>query len=165
MNVDLVRLLTVMGRINPAIWDVIVPMGPRYATSLSAVSKAAEVELNPQPIPPGKQLQFAAARVANEIAYAAVAAEAAGMEEGAAGIVSRAVDDWCGTKPHPFPWPGPWPLPWPINDPDPHPWDVATMRAVGALTLASVASRAGQGEAREALGRGAEQLLEAALAE
>jgi hypothetical protein len=36
---------------------------------------------------------------------------------------------------------------------------------VAALSLASLASRIGDGEAREALARGAEQLLEAALAE
>jgi len=27
MNVDLVRLMTVIGRINPAIWDAITPWG------------------------------------------------------------------------------------------------------------------------------------------
>ncbi len=168
MNVDLLRLLTIIGRINPAIWDVIVPMGPRYLGSISDISPAAAVELNPQPIPPGHQLQFAAARVANEIAIAAVAAEAAGMEEGAARIVSRAVDDWCGTPPgHPIPWPRHWPIPWPPGpvDPDPHPWLVASIRTVAALTFASVASRIAEGGARDALGSGAERLLESALDE
>ena len=165
MNVDLVRLMTVIGRINPAIWDAIVPMGPRYQ-SVSRASRASWVELNPQPIPPGHEAQFAAARVANEIALAAVAAEAAGVPEGAGRIVSRAIDDWCGTAPRhiPIPWPGPWPGP-PGVEPDPSPWLVASTRLVGALTLASVASRIAEGDAREVLARGAEQLLEAALKE
>jgi hypothetical protein len=153
-----------MGRINPAIWDVIVPMGPE--TVFSALSPGVEVELNPQPLPPRAELQFAAARVANEIALAAVAAEAGGSSEAAEQIVARAVDDWCGTPSgrHPIPWPGPWPLPWHLQDPDPHPWMVATAQLVGALTLASVGARIAEGAAREALGHGAERLLETALA-
>jgi hypothetical protein len=130
------------------------------------VSKASEVELNPQPLPPKEALLFASAAVAQDIALAAVAAEAAGTE-GAARIVERAVDDWCGT-PHsrfPIPWPSPWPVPWP-PEPEPHPeWDVGASRVVGALSLASVASRLGEGEARDALSKGAEQLLEVGLAE
>jgi hypothetical protein len=76
-----------------------------------------------------------------------------------------AVDDWCGTRPPriPIPWPGPWPFPWP-PEPEPHPdWDVGLSRVVGALTLASVASRLGEGELQDALAKGAEQLLEAGL--
>jgi hypothetical protein len=166
MNVDLLRLLTVFGRINPAIWDVIVPMGPRYFESVAELSPASAVELNPQPIPPGHQIQFAAARAAHEIGLAAVAAEASGMDEGAARLVSRAVDDWCGTPPGhiPIPWPRDWPIPFP-PDPDPQPWSIAAMRTVAAMTFASIASRIADGEAREALAGGAEQLLDAALSE
>jgi hypothetical protein len=164
MNVDLVRLMTVIGRVSPSIWDAIVPMAPHYMRSVSRASPGSWVELNPQPIPPGHEAQFAAARVANEIAHAAVAAEAAGVEEGAVRLVTRAVDDWCGTpQGHiPIPWPGPWPGP-PGTAPDPEPWVVASTRLVGALTLASVASRIAQGDAREALVQGSEQLMEAAL--
>jgi hypothetical protein len=166
MNVDLLRLLTVIGRINPAIWDVIVPMGPRYFESVSDFSPGSAVELNPQPIPPGHELQFAAARAAHEIGLAAIAAEAAGSEEGAARIISEAVDDWCGTPGGriPIPWPRHWPVP-PSPDPDPHPWEVASIRTIAALSLASLASRITEGEAREALAHGAEQLLEVALSE
>jgi hypothetical protein len=165
MDVDLLRLLTVIGRMNPAIWDAIVPMGPRYYESIGRVSPASLVELNPQPIPPGHQLQFAAARAAHEIGLAAIAAEAAGEDEGAARIVSNAVDDWCGTPPGriPIPWPHHWPLPSPPG-PDEEA-DVAAMRTVAALTLASMASRVTEGETRDALGHGAERLLDAALTE
>ena len=163
MNISLVQLLASMGRINPAIWDWIVPMGPERAFSVA--SPASEVELNPQPIPPGHELQFAAVRVANEIALAAIAAEAAGDGEEAQRIVSQAVDDWCGTPTghRPFPWPTPWPIPWHLQEPDPHPWTVETGRIVGALTLASVASRMTEGSAEEALAHGAERLMDVAL--
>lgn len=166
MNVDLLRLMTVIGRLNPAIWDVIVPMGPRYFESVSELTPGATVELNPQPIPPGHELQFATARAAHEIGLAAIAADVAGSTEGAERIVADAVDDWCGTRGGhgPIPWPRHWPLPGP-SDPDPHPWDVATIRTVAALTLASLASRIAEGDARDALAHGAEQLLEAAIAE
>ena len=153
---NLVRLLAALGKINPAVWDVIIPHGP--AVSL----RAAQVELNPQPLPPKQAILFASAAVAHDIAFAAISAEAAGSGA-AASIVSRAVDDWCGTRPphFPFPWPGPWP--WP--EPEPHPdWDIGASRVVGALTLASVASRLGEGEALDALAKGAEQLLDAGLA-
>ena len=163
MNISLVQLLASMGRINPAIWDWIVPMGPEKAFSASWLG--SEVELNPQPIPPGHELQFAAARVANEIALAAIAAEAAGDGDEAQRIVSQAVDDWCGTPTghRPFPWPTPWPTPWHLQDPDPHPWTIETARIVGALTLASVASRMTEGSAEEALAHGAERLMEVSL--
>jgi hypothetical protein len=166
MNVDLLRLLTVFGRINPTIWDVIVPMGPRYFESVAEMSPGSAVELNPQPIPPGHQIQLASARAAHEIGLAAVAAEAAGTDEGAARLVSRAVDDWCGTPPGhiPIPWPRDWPIPL-TPDLDPQPLDIAAMRTVAAMTFASIASRIADGEAHEALAEGAEHLLDAALAE
>jgi hypothetical protein len=161
VNINLLDLLARMGRINPAVFDVI-PRGPQRA--FRALSPGEAVELNPQPLPPRIEVQFAAARVANEIALAAVAAAAAGNEEGAERIVMEAVDDWCGTPSghRPIPWPGPWPFP--SVDPDPHPWLVDTVRLVGALTLASVGAQVAEGTAREALGKGAERLLDVALA-
>ena len=160
MNISLVSLLAVLGRINPAAWDWIIPMGPvRERTVLSA---AEAVELNPQPLPPRERELYAAAAVAAKIVDAAAAAEAAGNGEGAINIVARAVDDWCGT--HPRPWPRPWPWPGPHGgDPDPHPWRVAEMRLVGALTMASAASRMAEGDAREALTIGSDKLLHAAI--
>jgi hypothetical protein len=164
MNIDLIRLLATLGKINPAIWDVIIPHGPVLST-ISKQSPGIEVELNPQPIPPGHELEFASAKVAKEIAHAAIAAEAAGGQ-GASAIVSRAIDDWCGTPPRhiPIPWPGPWPFPWTLDEIGGEP-DVGASRVVGALTLASVASRMADGEARAALAKGAEQLLEVGLSE
>jgi hypothetical protein len=166
VNIDLLEFVNRIGRIHPGIYDII-PRGPqRDGRVFSAFSPGAAVELNPQPIPPGVQLQFAAARVAHEIAHAAIAAEAAGNDDAAERIVSRAVEDICGTPTghHPVPWPHSWPIP-DIELPAPIPWRlVETVRLVAALTLASVGSQVTEGAAREALGHGAERLMEVALA-
>jgi hypothetical protein len=164
VNINLLELLAIMGRINPAIWDVIHPMGPERGVSTLTPGEA--VELNPQPLPPGSEFQFAAAQVANEIALAAIAAEAAGNGEAAERIIETAADDWCGTPTghRPIPWPGPWPFPSAQGEPDPHPWLVDTVRLVAGLTLASVGSRVAEGTMRDTLEHGAERLVEAALA-
>jgi hypothetical protein len=154
---NIVRLLAVLGRINPAALDAIFPHGP-----VDPHGAVARVALNPQPLPPKEAFLNASAAVANDIAFAAISAEAAGSDA-AARIVSKAVDDWCGNSPRPIPWPHPWPFPWP-PEPEPHPdWDVAASRVVGALTLASVASRLEDGPTRDALAKGAEQLLDVGL--
>src|SRR4051794_11001409 len=163
-NLD--RLLAVLSRINPAVWDAIIPHGPVQAHAVTArrLSPGAAVALNPQPLPPKEALLLESAAVARDIAFAAVSAEAAG-NDAAGRLVARAVDDWCGTHPRhlPIPWPGPWPFPWP-PDPEPNPdWDIGASRVVGALTLASVAARLGEGDARDALAKGAEQLLDVGL--
>jgi hypothetical protein len=149
----ILRLSMFLGKIPPEAFDAIFPHGP-------VLSRRA-ADLNPQPLPPKEQLLMASAAVAHDIAFAAVSAEAAGTGS-AAKLVTRAVDDWCGTHPRPIPWPGPWPFPWP--DPEPHPdWDIGLARVVGALSLASVASRLEEGELQDALAKGAEQLLEVGL--
>ena len=162
MNISLISLLVKLGHINPAIWDAIIPHGPAHIP----ISAAGASELNPQPIPPGKMLQLASVEVAKEIARAASAAEASGNPEAAA-IVSRAVEEWCGTPPWPKPWPGPWP-PELEEEGEGEGEEIMpnadTSQLVGALTLASVASRMAQGELRDALNKGAEQLAETALA-
>jgi hypothetical protein len=166
VNIDLLEFVNRMGRIHPEIYDII-PRGPqRDGRVFSALSPGEAVELNPQPIPPGVQMQFAAARVFHEIALAAVAAEAAGNDEAAERIVTRAVDDICGTPPRhrPIPWPNSWPFPTDVYVPDPIPWLVDTVRLVAALTLASVGAQVAEGAAREALEHGAERVMEAALA-
>ncbi len=149
--------LTVIGRIPPQAWDAIIPHGAR----VSVRNPAELVALNPQPLPPKEAMLRASAEVAHDIASAAVFAEAAGGEPGR--LVSQVIDDWCGTRPRPFPWPHPFPFPWP-PEPEPHPdWDIGASRVVGALTLAQVASRMEDGPARDALAKGAEQLLDAGL--
>lgn len=164
MDIGLVRLLGIFGKVNPAIWDAVFPHGPVLSPS-SSLTLGSEVALNPQPLPPLEELHLASASVANEVARTAIAAEVAGTKSGAE-IVAKAVDDWCGTPRGglPIPWPEPWPLPWPPPGPEPEP-DVKSSQIIGALTLASVASRMSGGEVRDALEKGAEQLMQAGLAE
>jgi hypothetical protein len=146
---SIVRLAVVFGKIPPEAFDAIFPHGPVIK------QRAAE---------PKSQLLLASATVAQDIASAAIGAQASGSGS-AARLVASAIDDWCGTRPPhiPIPWPGPWPFPWP-PEPEPHPdWDIGASRVVGALTLASVASRLGEGELQDALAKGAEQLLDVGL--
>jgi hypothetical protein len=100
------RLLAIIGRRLPAIYDVI-PRGPQ--------GRLSEVALNPQPLPPHEL----GAAVAGEFVQAAWIAERFGQDMGR---VLDDLDDWCPTRPR---WPKlpPWWRPWwpPIPDPEPHP--------------------------------------------
>ena len=168
---NLLLFLAVLGRINPAIFDVIFPHGPiqragaaRYQIRSAAVGRFSPgdlVSLNPQPLPPKEILQFAAVEAANQIAEAAVVAQATDQDVG--GLVAVWIDDWCGNGRKPIPWPWPWPFPWPV-DPEPNPdWDIPASQVAGALALAAVAIRLDEGPAREALGAGAERLMNVGL--
>jgi len=162
------QLLSVLARINPAIYDYIFPHGPVWQRRIASRFSDAATELNPQPLPPDPppdRLQLASALVARRIAFAAIAAEAAG-QDGGARMISSAIDDWCGNgrPPIPIPWPGPWPFAFAL-DAAPKELDVAASRLVGALSFASLASRMGTGKVREALSAGADKLMEASLAE
>jgi hypothetical protein len=102
LNLD-ARLLAIIGRRFPAIYDVI-PRGPQ--------GRLAEVALNPQPLPPHEL----GAALAAEFIRTAWLADRFGLD---LGRVSDDLDDWCPTRPKKRlklpPW---WP---PIPDPDPHP--------------------------------------------
>lgn len=168
-TVSVVHLVRVLSRINPKAFDAIFPHGPgpigyvlSGSSAVGGALAASASELNPQPLPPIDALAVASAEVAQDIAATAVSAEASGTQGGPRNV-ARVIDDWCGT-----PWPRPWPFPWPLqrqNDPVPEPYDIGASRVVGALSLAFVASRLADGEARDALSKGAEQLMEAGLAE
>jgi hypothetical protein len=165
------KLTQILAKINPAMWDALIPhsfidpkvhvaFGPQTRLSLR---RGEEVMLNPQPLPPLEAFLVASVEAAHDIARAAIAAEV--TDGSARSIVVSAMDEWCGT-PRPWPWPWPWPGPWSFDDgdPEPHPdWDFDASRLVGSLALASVAARMQRGEARDAIEQGAEQLLETAL--
>ena len=78
------QLLSVLARINPAIYDYIYPHGPVQTRGFA--SRIDEVALNPQPLPPEpppERLQRVSALVAHNIASAAIAMEASGQDAGA----------------------------------------------------------------------------------
>jgi hypothetical protein len=119
------RLLAILGRRFPAIYDVI-PRGPQ---SLLRQGRLAEVALNPQPLPPHEL----GAAIAAEFAHAIWLADRLGLD---AGRVFEDLDDWCPTRPRPKiklpPW---WP---PIPDPEPHPEWLLDLHLGFAARLAAV---------------------------
>jgi hypothetical protein len=64
------RFLTILVRINPAIFDAIFPRGP--------VIRGDRAALNPQPLPPAEAVQVAAAELANELGRLALETEVRG---------------------------------------------------------------------------------------
>ena len=101
------RLLAIIGRRIPAIYDVI-PRGP--LSSLSRV-RFSEVALNPQPLPPHEL----GAAIAGEFVHTAWLADRFGLD---LGLAFNDLDDWCPTAPKKLKLPPWWP---PIPEPDPHP--------------------------------------------
>jgi hypothetical protein len=101
------RLLAIIGRRIPAIYDVI-PRGP--LSHLSRV-RFSEVALNPQPLPPHEL----GAAIAGEFVHTAWLADRLGLD---LGLAFNDLDDWCPTAPKKLKLPPWWP---PIPEPDPHP--------------------------------------------
>jgi hypothetical protein len=102
LNIDS-RLLAIIGRRIPAIYDVI-PRGPQ--------GRLAAVALNPQPLPPHEL----GAALAAEYIQVNWLAERFGLD---LGRVAQDLDDWCPTRPkRRFKLPPWWP---PIPEPDPQP--------------------------------------------
>lgn len=164
---NLIRLVTMLNSFPRPAFDAIFPHGPVLSAHPGAgVTARAAADLNPQPLPPKDALLVATAAAARDIALAAVAADAAGAD-GASRMVTTAVEDWCGTRHpgRPIPWPRRWPFPDPDPEPEPHPeWDVNASLVAGGLSLALVANQLADGDVRDALTKGADQMLEVGLA-
>jgi hypothetical protein len=96
------RLLAIIGRRLPAIYDVI-PRGP--------LSRFSEASLNPQPLPPHEL----GAAVAAEFVRTAWLADRFGRD---LGLAFSDLDDWCPTVPRRLKLPPWWP---PIPEPEPRP--------------------------------------------
>jgi len=135
MHKELSDRLAFFARLNPAIFDVIQQWrGSRLVN-----------ELNPQPLPPKevRVAHMAAAQTARAVADTVIAASALGIDFRP--MLEETIRGWCGNEPRPFP-PKNWPWPWPWPDPDPEPWyDVADIRAVGAVVLQGIAGQFGPG--------------------
>lgn len=155
-------LLSLIARIHPAVWDLIDLQGPLVRERYSRERYSA-VALNPQPLPPRLQpngILIEAGLMATEFTRLAVEADVRG--EASSRFISELVEDWCAT-PWPRKWPWPWPGPRQEEGPRPEPWQMDAARVVGAVVLASYASRLGEGELSVALAEGAERLAQAAL--
>ena len=151
-----VRMLALMGRGRPEVYDVFPSQGIGARVGVDAAS------LNPQPLPPKDPLVQGAVTMSRRLAELAVEAEVRGEQP--AEWLTAIIDEWCDTPwPRKWPWPGPGPDP--ESGPQPEPWTVNEARTAGAVVLASMASRLGEGELRAVLARGAERLADAAAQE
>jgi hypothetical protein len=116
------KLLSIIGRRNPAVFDAVFPHGP-------AVKVAA---LNPQPIPP----QELGAALAAEFTRAAWFSSRMGLD---AGKLFTDLDDWCPLgrpKIKLVLWPWWWPIP---PEPEPGPDWLAGLHLGFASSLAVMA--------------------------
>ena len=71
-----VKLLALLGRTRPEVFDAFPPHDPGVLSRFDAVA------LNPQPIPPGRELVTSAIFTARRLAQLAVEAEVRGEESG-----------------------------------------------------------------------------------
>ncbi len=151
-----VKVLAMLGKVNPEIFDVFPPH------SLGVADRVEAVTLNPQPLPPRDPLVTGAIFMSRRLTQIAVEADVRG--EDSAGWLAQIIDEWCGT-----PWPRKWPRPGlgPTSEggPHPEPWAVNEARIAGAVVFASMASRLGDGDLQTALANGAERLAEVAAHE
>lgn len=153
---QMVKVLAVLGRSRPQIYDVFPPQ-------LITVGRWGEAEtLNPQPLPPKDPFVAGAISMSRRVAQLAIEADVRG--EDPASWVSQLIDEWCGT-PWPGKWPQPGPAPVPEGGPHPEPWTINEARISGAVVFALTASRLGDGDLRKALTDGAERLADVASRE
>ena len=107
------KLLAVIGRRLPAIYDVILHglRSGRVALNPQPLPPGDRLALNPQPLPPA----LLGAAIANEFIRTAWLAERFGLDPG---LAHKDLDDWCPTGAAKLKLP-PW---WsPIPEPEPHP--------------------------------------------
>lgn len=137
------RLLAIIGRRIPAIYDVI-PRGPLSQLSQSRLSAVA---LNPQPLPPHEL----GAAIAGEFVHTAWLADRFGLD---LGVAFNDLDDWCPTGPKKLKLPPWWP---PIPEPDPHPEWLIDFHLGFAARLAGVSAELEGTRLGEALNKAIER--------
>jgi hypothetical protein len=135
--------------LNPKAADVI-PRGP-LRSEFVAVNRAAEVALNPQPLPP--EGIVVGARLMHKITAAALAGG-----RGFGGQFADDIDDWCGTG-----WPHRWPKKSPVLGPQPDPWVVSQVLLGGLLAAAEISAHYEDPEVVGAFDKAIEMLGEAAV--
>ncbi|MFF2954642.1 hypothetical protein ACFVVU_25250 [Kitasatospora sp. NPDC057965] len=166
-----VTLVALVGRLNPAAWDGLIPH--TFALGVAAGARPAAraeenggdpAELNPQPLPPvATALRLAVAGTVGAVANAAITARVSGGD--ARQILAEVGDDWCGTPTGRIPWPRHWPLPWPPAGPLPIDPGYATpaVQAQAALAFQGYADGVAEEQLRSSFGELAERLADAAL--
>ncbi len=140
MSIDR-RLLAIIGRRLPAIFDVI-PRGPQ--------GRISEVALNPQPLPPHEL----GAAIASEFVRTVWLANRFGAD---LGVAFEDLDDWCPTRPKRLKLPPWWP---PIPEPDPHPEWLTDFHFGFAARLAAVSNQFEGSRLGEVLNKAIDRSLE-----
>ncbi|MER7703075.1 hypothetical protein ABTX81_09280 [Kitasatospora sp. NPDC097605] len=165
-----VSLVSLVGRLNPAAWDGLIPHEVAHGVLNGVLAARADdgggdaAGLNPQPLPPvAAALRLSVARTVNAVANAAITARVSGGD--ARQILAEVGEDWCGTPHGRIPWPRHWPLPWPPEGPAPIDPDYATpaVQAQAALAFQGYANGIGDEQLREHFGTLAERLADTAL--
>ena len=165
---NLVRLLAVLGKINPGSLGRDLPARARRPTaSPSGGSPGEEVALNPQPLPPKEALlrRLGGGRARHRVRRRRRRRPPAPASAGRLVVAGdrRLVRHRARARSRSR-GPARWPFPWP-PEPEPHPdWDIGASRVVGALDAGPGRLAAWRrAPARDALAKGAEQLLDAGL--
>lgn len=161
------RMLRLLARLNPELWDLFPPHGPAAVTAAERTRPAggaSEAALNPQPLPPRDVLRLAVRQTVHSVAQAAIVAQRTGGD--AREILREAGEDWCPTPPHrKIPWPKHWPAPWPPGDPAPVDPGFATpaVQAAAGLAFQAYADGVADTTLRTAFADLADRLCDAAL--
>jgi hypothetical protein len=141
------RLLALIGRRHPAIFDII-PHGPLVGPVWG--DRGSAVALNPQPLPP-REL---GAAMAVEFIRTAWFADRFGLDQG---IVFNELEDWCPTVPRRPKLPPWWP---PVPEPDPPPDWFLDFHLGFAARLAAAAAEIEGTQVGELVNRAIERSLE-----
>ncbi|MEO6194542.1 MAG: hypothetical protein ABIS20_16140 [Thermoanaerobaculia bacterium] len=140
------RLLAIIGRRLPAIYDVI-PRGPQ---GLFLQVRSSEAALNPQPLPPHEL----GAAIAAEFVHNAWFADRFGLDMG---LAFKDLDDWCPTGRQKLKLPPWWP---PIPEPEPHPEWLIDFHLGFVARLAAVSAEFEGSQLGESLNKAIERSLE-----
>lgn len=152
---DMVKLLRILARHDPILWEAIAPHVP----------KVWQIASSQDPIPPKlhveRVLVLEVRETARVVAEAALAAAASGQVGAAQQMLQDVDDDWCGTR-----WPRRWPKPGPraeeyLRESPAEAWQV--VQAAGALAFGGYAAAVDDDEVAAAFGKAADQLANAAL--
>lgn len=151
---DMVKLLRILARHDPILWEAIAPHVP----------KQWAVASSQDPVPPRMHvehvLELEVRETVRVVAEAALAAAASGQTGAAQQMVQDVDDDWCGNG-----WPHRWPKPGPRAEEYLHEsaeaWQV--VQAAGALAFGAYAAASDDEKLAAVFGDAADDLANAAL--
>ncbi|GEN80525.1 hypothetical protein AFE02nite_22590 [Actinotalea fermentans] len=153
---DMVKLLRILARHDPILWEAIAPHVPKVGWVASSQDPI------PPKLHPERVLQLEVRETVRAVAEAALGAAASGQLDAAQRMVQDVDDDWCGTG-----WPRRWPRPGPraeqfLTESPEVGWQV--VQAAAALAFGAYAAAVEEKEVAAMFGAAADQLAKTALA-